>query len=196
MLVNCEEVWREISNYLDGDVDPGLRAAMEEHFRACKHCTAVLDGTRNVIKLYGDERMFEVPLGFSQRLHYRLDQNLGRSRGSSFGWMIAAAAAVLIFGSFEAAKSSVASRPELRSEHAQPATHVPAGMMVVVSADGKTFHAPGCSFIHHKTQLRTISASEALNEGYVPCVRCMRKYLSATVITHPHSHDTAARIVE
>ena len=196
MVVNCEEVWREISNYLNGDVDPGLRAAMEEHFRVCKHCTAVLDGTRNVIKLYGDERMFEVPLGFSQRLHYRLDQNLGRSRGSSFGWMIAAAAAVLIFGSFEAAKSSVASRPESRSEHAQPATHVPPGMMVVVSADGKTFHAPGCSFIHHKTQLRAIPASEALNEGYVPCVRCMRKYLSATVITHTHSHETAARIAE
>ena len=69
-------------------------------------------------------------------------------------------------------------------------------MTVKVSADGKTFHAPGCSFIHHKTQLRAIPASEALNEGYVPCVRCMRKYLSATVITHPHSHDTAARIVE
>ena len=33
MVVSCEEVWREISNYLEGDVDPSLRASMEEHFR-------------------------------------------------------------------------------------------------------------------------------------------------------------------
>jgi len=51
MVVSCEEVWREISNYLEGEVDPGLCAAIQEHFRGCKHCTAVLDGTRNVIEL-------------------------------------------------------------------------------------------------------------------------------------------------
>lgn len=73
MVVSCEHVWREISNYLDDEVDPGLRAAMEAHFKECKHCTAILDGTRNVIQLYGDERMFEVPFGYSQRLHRRLE---------------------------------------------------------------------------------------------------------------------------
>ena len=28
MVVNCEHVWSEISNYVDGEVDPALRAAM------------------------------------------------------------------------------------------------------------------------------------------------------------------------
>ena len=50
MVVSCEAVWREISNYLEDDMDPGLRSAMEEHFRSCQHCTAVLEGTRNVIR--------------------------------------------------------------------------------------------------------------------------------------------------
>ena len=71
MVVSCEQVWREISNYLEEDMEPGLRTAMEEHIRRCKRCTTVLDGTRNVVQLYGDERMFEVPLGFSQRLQRR-----------------------------------------------------------------------------------------------------------------------------
>ena len=31
MVVNCEHVWREVSNYLDGEVAPDLRAAMDEH---------------------------------------------------------------------------------------------------------------------------------------------------------------------
>ena len=179
MVVNCEEVWREISNYLEGEVDPRLRAAMEAHFRGCKHCTAVLEGTRNVIQLYGDERMVEAPLGFSYRLHRRLEDSVPGSRRGFLGWMVAAAAAVLVAGSFELGRSSVLSHPKLRSEHAQPGSGVPPDMMVVVSAEGKTFHVAGCPFIHDKARLRTIAAREAIREGYAPCVRCMKKYLSA-----------------
>jgi hypothetical protein len=87
-------------------------------------------------------------------------------------------AAVLVAGSFEVARSSVFSRPELRSEHAQPGVGVPPDMLVIVSGDGKTFHAAGCPFIHDKAHLQIIQAREALRQGYVPCVRCMKKYLS------------------
>ena len=54
--MNCEQVWHEISNYIEGEVEPGLRSAMDEHFRTCKRCSSVLEGTRNVIRLYSDER--------------------------------------------------------------------------------------------------------------------------------------------
>src|SRR3989442_12588666 len=128
MVVSCEEVWREISNYLDGEVDASLCAAMEDHLRGCKHCTAVLDGTRNVVQLYGDERMFEVPLGFSHRLQRRLEENMPSTRRGFLGWMVAAAAAVLVAGSFELGRSSVFGHPELRSEQAQPGTGVPPAM--------------------------------------------------------------------
>jgi Putative zinc-finger len=177
MVVSCEEVWREVSNYLDGEVEPGLRFAMQEHIRGCKHCTAVVEGTRNVIQLYGDERMLEVPFGFSQRLHRRLDENMPATRRSFLGWMVAAAAACLVAGTIEVARSSALHIPELRSEHARPGTGVPPDMMVVVSEDGKLFHVAGCDFIHEKTQLRTITAAEAERQGYSPCVRCMKKYL-------------------
>jgi hypothetical protein len=43
MVVNCEQVWQEISNYLEEDVDPNLRAAMEAHFRECERCRSVLE---------------------------------------------------------------------------------------------------------------------------------------------------------
>ncbi|MFY9558792.1 MAG: zf-HC2 domain-containing protein [Terriglobales bacterium] len=180
MVISCKEVWRDISNYLEGEVDPNLRAAMEEHFHGCKHCTAVLDGTRNVIQLYGDERMIEVPLGFSQRLHHRLEENMLGSRRSFLGWMVAAAAAVVAAGGIELASSSSFREPQLRSEHAQPGAGVPPEMMVVVSENGKTFHVPECRFIHDKKHLRTIAAREALQQGYVPCVRCMKQYLKRT----------------
>jgi Putative zinc-finger len=182
MVVKCEEVWREISNYLDGDVSPDLRAAIDEHVRGCKGCTAVLDGTRNVVRLYCDERMLQVPLGFSHRLHRRLEGNMPGNRRSFLGWMVATAAAVLVVGGLEAARSSSFGHPseprDLRSEHAQPGAGVPPDMMVLVSSDTKTFHIAGCTFIHDKAQVRTMVAREAEQEGYAPCVRCLRKYLS------------------
>jgi anti-sigma factor RsiW len=116
MAVKCEEVWREISNYLEGDVDPGLRAAVEGHVRSCQRCSAVVNGTRNIVQLYGDERMLEVPLGFSYRLQRRVNENLVGSRRGFLGWMVAAAAAVVVSGAVEVSRSAVFGQPELRSK--------------------------------------------------------------------------------
>src|SRR5436190_367270 len=109
MVVNCKQVWQEVSNYLEGEITPDLRAAM-----------------------------------------------------------------ALISGSFALARLDVKSVSGLRSYHAEPGTGVPNEMMVTVSADGKTFHVPGCRFLHkHENEnVRLIAASEAIREGYVPCVRC------------------------
>jgi len=72
--ISCVDVWREVSNYIDEVVDSTLRERMQEHFKGCEHCTAVLDGTRNVIRLVGDGEAFDVPVGFSDRLKKRLEQ--------------------------------------------------------------------------------------------------------------------------
>lgn len=73
--ISCYHVWREISNYIDGEIEPELRRRMEEHFKGCEHCTAVLDGTKNVVRLVGDGRAFELPAGFSERLKKRLEKD-------------------------------------------------------------------------------------------------------------------------
>ena len=70
--ISCLEVWREISNYIDNDVEPELRARMEAHFKVCAHCTAILDGTRNVVKLVADGVEYPVPEGFSKRLYNKI----------------------------------------------------------------------------------------------------------------------------
>jgi Putative zinc-finger len=176
--VNCEQMWHEISNYLDGEVDPTLRSAMEEHLKGCKHCTSLLEGMRNVTQLYGDERMMEVPAGFGRRLERRLAQNVrsGGSRWSPWSaWLIPVAALILFAGGLRIA-SSLAS-PPLKSKLAQPGHNIPPDLPVVVSDGSKIFHFAGCPFIHNKDKVQTLTAKEAIREGYVPCMRCLRKYL-------------------
>jgi hypothetical protein len=58
--ISCAEVWREISNYLEDEVSADLRTRMDEHFKGCKRCTAVLVGTRNVVRLVGDVAVFDL----------------------------------------------------------------------------------------------------------------------------------------
>jgi anti-sigma factor RsiW len=70
--ISCREVWLEISNYVDEDVEPELRARMEAHFKECAHCKAILDGTRNVVKLVADGVEYPVPEGFSKRLYNKI----------------------------------------------------------------------------------------------------------------------------
>ena len=70
--IACRHVWREVSNFIEGEVDAELRARMEAHFKECHHCLAILDGTRNVIRLVGDGATFDLPAGFSGRLYSRL----------------------------------------------------------------------------------------------------------------------------
>jgi hypothetical protein len=178
MVVNCETVWEEVSNYIDGEVTPELRSAMDEHFRTCKQCVAVLEGMRNVVELYGDERMQEAPLGFGYRLHRRLDDSLHPTRRGFFGWMVAAAASVLVAGGFELARSASPRFLDLRSPHAQAGHDVPPELVVWVYPEGKTFHAKACPYILDRKNLRSVTAGEAQRDGYSPCVRCMKQYLS------------------
>lgn len=178
--VNCEQMWHEISNYLDGEVDPALRSAMEEHLKGCKHCTSLLEGTRNVTQLYGDERMIEVPAGFGQRLERRLAQN-ARAGGRRWSpWLIPVAALVLFAGGLRVASSLIYSPPPI-SKLAQPGRNIPPDLQVVVSEGSKVFHVAGCPFIHNKETIRTLSAKDAISQGYVPCTRCLRKYLEPEV---------------
>ena len=191
MVVRCEEVWREVSNYLEGEVDAATRAAIEEHVRGCKHCTAVLEGTKNVIRLYGDERMMEVPFGYSQRLRRKVEESLRPRRGSSFGWMVALGFAALLLLSFEMGNVSLPGAVEFRSEQAKYKAHIPADLKVVAVADGKIFHVPGCRFIHDKDKLEAMTADEALRQGYAPCVRCLRQYLSDRGASREEASESA-----
>jgi hypothetical protein len=70
--IDCREVWKEITNYIESDLTPEMRERVDRHLRECPHCKAVYDGSLNVVRLLGGNNVLELPTGFSQRLHDRL----------------------------------------------------------------------------------------------------------------------------
>ena len=49
---------------------------VQKHLDHCEICSAILDSTRNILILTADDLVFELPVGFSERLHARLDQEM------------------------------------------------------------------------------------------------------------------------
>ena len=73
MVIDCKHVWTYISEYLDGTLTSETREIVQRHLDDCEICSAILDSTRNIIILTADDRVFELPIGFSERLHARID---------------------------------------------------------------------------------------------------------------------------
>jgi signal-transduction protein with cAMP-binding, CBS, and nucleotidyltransferase domain len=73
MVIECKHVWGYISGYLDAALPEDIRLDVQKHLEHCEICSAILTA---------DERVFKLPVGFSERLHARIDLELqGTGRG-------------------------------------------------------------------------------------------------------------------
>jgi len=76
VALECKHVWDYISEFLDDSLSPETRELVQKHLETCELCSAVLDSTRNILILTADDRVFELPAGYSQRLHARLAREI------------------------------------------------------------------------------------------------------------------------
>jgi hypothetical protein len=190
MVVKCEDVWREISNYFEGDLDPALKLAMENHFAQCTGCQSVRDGMRNVIELYGEKAMFTLPAGFHPRLRGRLSDQVEGRKISRRAWLVSVGVTGALAASAICAAALDRFGPRPLSEMSQPARRLPERLVAIVDG-GKMFHVPGCPFMHGKYHM--VTPEEAVREGYTPCTRCMRDSLrsAANVRTDFEGEESA-----
>ncbi len=79
MKLQCRYVWEHISEYIDQRLDAKTLADIEAHLENCEVCSAILDSTRNILVLTADNRTYELPLGYSSRLHQRLEIELRKA---------------------------------------------------------------------------------------------------------------------
>ena len=72
LKIACEEVRREMANYMEEDLSSEMRQRIDNHFLTCCGCFAIYDGLRQIVSLVGSNDVIELPSGFSRRLYQRI----------------------------------------------------------------------------------------------------------------------------
>ena len=76
MALECKHVWDYISEFLDDSLPAETKELVQRHLENCEICSAILDSTRNILILTADDRVFELPAAYSERLHARLAREI------------------------------------------------------------------------------------------------------------------------
>jgi len=66
--MKCKEILAALSDYVDGDLDPELRRALQKHLADCNPCQLVVDNVRQTITVYKSGRPLELPAELCERL--------------------------------------------------------------------------------------------------------------------------------
>jgi anti-sigma factor RsiW len=79
--LNCNGVIREISNYIDGELELSIRQEVERHLEHCEDCTMILDQTRKSIEIFCDSEPVPLPSDLHSRLRTAMREKLGKNLG-------------------------------------------------------------------------------------------------------------------
>jgi anti-sigma factor RsiW len=74
--LNCKGVIREISNYIDGDLDLAVRQELERHLEHCEDCKMVVDQTKLTVSVFCNSKPVELSGDVKSRLHDALQRKL------------------------------------------------------------------------------------------------------------------------
>ncbi len=66
----CRELLGLLSDYVDGELEAELCAAIEQHMAECGHCRVVVDTLRKTVKLY--HHLSEEPITLPAEVQERL----------------------------------------------------------------------------------------------------------------------------
>jgi anti-sigma factor RsiW len=70
----CREFFKQLSDYIDGELAESLCAELERHLADCPDCRVVVDTTRKTISLCQSYGQAELPQGVAERLWQALEQ--------------------------------------------------------------------------------------------------------------------------
>ena len=74
--MNCKGVIREISDYIDGELDLLAKQELERHLEDCEDCKMVVDQTRLTVDVFCDSKPIDLPGDVKSRLHDALRRKL------------------------------------------------------------------------------------------------------------------------
>ena len=78
--MNCKGVIHEISNYIDGALEPAEKQELERHLEHCEDCKIVVDQTKLTVDVFCDSEAVELPGDVRSRLHEALRRKISEKR--------------------------------------------------------------------------------------------------------------------
>lgn len=69
MKRKCEELLGELSDYIDGQIDPELCAEIEKHVGECENCRIMIDTLKMTVTLCRDGKCDELPPELNRKLN-------------------------------------------------------------------------------------------------------------------------------
>lgn len=67
--MKCKDFLKELTDYLDGNIQVEVRTELEEHLQWCRDCYVVLNTTKKTIEIYRDNQLYELPDTLRSKLH-------------------------------------------------------------------------------------------------------------------------------
>ena len=74
--MNCQRVIREMSSYIDGDLDPVVSVELEFHLTVCQNCCLVVDQTKKTIELFCNSELVPLPEDVRSKIHAALREKM------------------------------------------------------------------------------------------------------------------------
>jgi anti-sigma factor RsiW len=75
-LLTCKDFLRELSDFLDENLDAEIRANLEQHITECPNCWVIADTTRKTIKIYKGMEPYPIPSDVEERLMQALERKM------------------------------------------------------------------------------------------------------------------------
>lgn len=74
--MKCKTLVLELTDYLDGELDPGLKEELELHLLKCKDCRLIVNTTKKTIEIYCNSDAAPLPEDARHRLQQAIKQKL------------------------------------------------------------------------------------------------------------------------
>jgi anti-sigma factor RsiW len=71
---------REVSSYIDGELEATVRIELEEHLQECEGCAIIVRQTKLTVEIFCNDKPVELPKDVRSRLHEALKQRLHKSK--------------------------------------------------------------------------------------------------------------------
>lgn len=71
---------REVSSYIDGELEATVRIELEEHLRECEGCAIIVRQTKLTVEIFCNDKPVELPTDVRARLHEKLKHRIHKSK--------------------------------------------------------------------------------------------------------------------